>query len=142
MNQRRLYIAKQNDVQYHLVKPVKKKCFDAKEKWLEDQCQEIEKLSCSAKQMFKENNQIAGKRLLMPPTKCSKSEDGRILQDPEDISKRWQEYIETVFYDDQEGEDIILYLAETGPRILKNKVRWALKNIWKLVSRQDRTRFL
>ena len=67
INQRRL--AKQNDVQYSLVnKLVKKKCFDAKEKWLEHQCQEIENLWCNAKQMFQKINQTAGKRSLMPPT--------------------------------------------------------------------------
>ena len=41
----------------------------------------------------------------MPPTKHIKSEDGGILQDPKDVSKRWQEYIETLFHDYQEGED-------------------------------------
>ena len=52
MNQRKL--AKQNDVQYNLGnKLVKRKCFDTKEKWLEDQCQEIEKLSCKASRCFK-----------------------------------------------------------------------------------------
>ena len=33
--------------------------------------------------MFQKINQIAGKRSLMPPTKYIKSEDGRILQDPQ-----------------------------------------------------------
>ena len=42
----------------------------------------------------------------MPPTKYIKSEGGRILQDPEDVSKQWQEYIETLFHYYQEGEDI------------------------------------
>ena len=96
--------------------------------WLEDQFQEIEKLSCTAKQMFQKIRQIAGKRSLMPSTKCVKLKGGRILQDTEDVSKWWQEYNEALFYDDQEGEDIILHSVETGPRILKNEVRWALKN--------------
>ena len=65
----------------------------------------------------------------MPPTKCIKSEDGRILQNPEDVSKWWQECIEALFYDDQEGEGIILHSVETGPRIRKNEVRWALKTM-------------
>ena len=125
MNQGRQ--VKQNDVQYNLVK---KKCFDAKEKWLEDQCREIEKLSCSAKQVFPKINQIAGKRSLMLPMKWYiKLEDGRILQNREDILKQWQKYIETLFYNGQQGEDIILHSAETGPRILKNEVWWAMKNM-------------
>ena len=70
MEQRRL--VKNNEVQYNLVdKEINKKGKEAKEGWLEEKCEEVERLNLNpnSKEMFKKIREIAGKRST-PASKC------------------------------------------------------------------------
>ena len=52
---------------------------------------------------------------------------GRILWEPEDIAKRWEEYIASLFHDDREDDDKTVSY-ESGPSILKEEVQSALQH--------------
>ena len=126
MNQRRL--VKQNEVQYNLVnKEIRKQCKEAKDKWLEEKCQEIEQHSLNPKEMYKKVKEIAGKRS-SPASKCIRAADGSILHEHCDVANRWVEYVKDLFHDEEEQEMIDLP-AQTGPSILKEEVQWALKQM-------------
>ncbi|XP_042878485.1 uncharacterized protein LOC122257321 [Penaeus japonicus] len=53
--------------------------------------------------------------------------DATVLQDPKNVAEWWKEYLQELFYDNREEEDMILETAVTDPRILKDEVRWTLK---------------
>ena len=52
-----------------------------------------------------------------------RSLNGHITCEPEDIKKRWGEYVASLFNDDNKA---VSY--ESGPSILKEEVQWALQN--------------
>ena len=98
--------------------------------FLSDQCKEIE-----------ENNRMGRTRDLFKKTRDTKgtfhAKMGSIkdrnsmgLTDPEDIKKRWQEYIEELykkdFHDPDNHDGVITHLE---PDILEGKVKWALGSI-------------
>ena len=60
-----------------------------------------------------------------PPWKVSAY--APVLWEPEDIAKRWEEYIASLFHDDREDDDDKAASYESGPSILK-EVRWALQH--------------
>ena len=103
-------------------------CKEAKEKWLEGKCKEVECLSHNPKQMHKKIKEITGSTST-PPAKCIKAADGSVLQEAEDISARWEEYIQELFHEDQLEEDCLPDHTETGPSILKSEIRWALQKM-------------
>ena len=129
MEQRRL--VKNNEVHYNLVdKEINEKCKEAKEGWLEEKCQEVERLNLNpnSKEMFKKIREIAGKRS-KPASKCIKDKSGKTLFEEQQIAARWEEYIKKLFEDDQPLQEIILETAETGPPILRSDVEWAVKHM-------------
>jgi len=120
-------ISKTNPVQYRLVQQeFRKKCRESKEAWLEEKCREVENKSHNAKEMYAKIKEITGKRS-NPPPNCIKAADGRILHKIKDVATRWEEYVQDLFDDDQETEEIIPVTSDSGPTILKSEVSWALR---------------
>jgi len=128
MEQRRLL--KRDQEQYNIVnREIQKKCREAKENWLEEMCQKVEHVSLNPKEMFKKINIIAGKKDI-PKIRYIKAKDGRILQEEKEIKDRWVQYIqEELFHEEEEAKDPDLESIESGPPILKDEIRWALKNM-------------
>jgi len=107
-------------------KEIQKQCKCAKEQWLEEKCQEIERFKdINIKEMFKKIREIARKGPL-PASRGMQLPIGRILWEPDDIAKRWEKYIASLFHDDREDDDKIASY-ESGPSILK-EVRRALQH--------------
>jgi len=77
--------------------------------------------------MFKKIREIARKGPL-PVSRGIRSSSGRILWEPEDIAKPWEEYIASLFHDDREDDVYKTTSYESGPSILKEEVRWALQH--------------
>jgi len=93
---------------------------------LEEKCQEIERFKdINIKEMFKKIREIARKGPL-PASRGMQLPIGRILWEPDDIAKRWEKYIASLFHDDREDDDKIASY-ESGPSILK-EVRRALQH--------------
>jgi len=93
--------------------------------------------------MCKKIRKIASKGPL-PVSRGIRSSSGRILWEPKDITKRWEEYIASLFHDDREDDDddddkTASY--ESGPSILEEEVRRALQHC-KPGKRQVRMRWL
>jgi len=76
--------------------------------------------------MFKKIREMARKGPL-PASRGIRSSNGHILWEPEDIAKRWEEYIASLFHDDREEADDKTTSYESGHSILK-EVRWALQH--------------
>ena len=93
---------KKNEQKYsEICKFVKKKCNEAKEKWINDQCIEIEKQTDKdSKYMHQKIKEVTGKNPLSK-TGCLKSKDGQILMGKNEILNRWSEYIEDLYNDER-----------------------------------------
>ena len=78
--------------------------------------------------MFKKIKEITGKRSA-PTSKCIKAADGTVLYKYAEVADRWVEYIHDLFDDDEEPEEVQRTSAQTGPSIMKDEMRWALKRM-------------
>lgn len=127
MEQRRL--AKGDDRKYRtLNKEIKRMCKEAKENWLNEQCEELENNKNKNNKLLHEKiREISGKKN-STQSSCIKSKEGNILLDKEDILCRWAEYIEELF-DDDRGEKPNLNKPIEGPPILKDEVENAIKKM-------------
>jgi len=50
------------------------------------------------------------------------------LREPEDIAKRWEECLASLFHNDREEDDDKTVSYESGPLILKEEAQWALQH--------------
>ena len=121
--------AKNDPTKYKLIdKEIKKKCNEAKEAWLNEQCEEIENAKVTdSKYMHNKINDISNKKA-SSQNNCIKSKDGKILMNKADILKRWTEYIEELFYDDR-GDQLEITKPMEGPPILESEVEKAIKEM-------------
>src|SRR6218665_1320293 len=107
----------------------------AREQWWEGQCREIEELQRKGrhdkvykivKNSTKKPTQIGGRSV--------QDKDGVLLQDPEQVKKRWKEYVEDLYQAKirpmglgqntvDEGEE------ETGPELVKEEILAAIKGM-------------
>ena len=122
-----------NDVNKYkeINRSIKKKCNEAKEKWLNDKCGNIEIANHTndPKSLHQEIKEISGKRMCSQ-TGCIKAKDGSILIDKDAILARWSEYVQELFYDERGGKPAINKAIE-GPSIMQEEVECALKKLRK-----------
>ena len=125
--QRRL--KKSHPLEYRSInKEIKKKCSEAKEQWLNEQCSEIEsKLNVNTRYAHKKINEITGKSTCTS-SRCIKSKNGGVLMEKSEILNRWSEYIQELFDDDRLPKPNIRKNIE-GPSIMKDEVRQAIKSM-------------
>ena len=100
--------AKANEQKYkELDRQVKKRCNEAKENWINAQCQEIEaNANIDSKTMHQKIRDVTGRKT-PTTTGCLRSKDGNILMEKEDILNRWSEYITELYHDDRGPPPII-----------------------------------
>ena len=107
---------------------IKDKCNEAKEKWINEQCKEIENnLTVDSKYMHSKIKDIKGTKGCTA-SNCIKAKDGNLLMEREDVLNRWSEYIEDLFQDDR-GEKPIIKKDMDGPPILKEEVSAAIRKM-------------
>ena len=75
--------------------------------------------------MFKRIREITGK-MVSRPSACIKSSTGEILYEPEDVARRWSEYLGQLFNDFRTNEEFTSLNALSGSPIAKDKIRSAL----------------
>ena len=75
--------------------------------------------------MFQKITEIVGKTS-SPAAKYIKAANEQVLHDVKEVSAQWEEYIQDLFHDNQEKEDLVLECSETGPPILKSEVKWTI----------------
>ena len=105
---------------------IKKKCSEAKEKWLNDQCSGIEGQFGVDLGVYKKIEEISGKKAGCSRSGCIKSKDGSMLVEKDSILSRWSEYIGELFHDVREVMPSFPE-SEEGPKILRSEVRTAIK---------------
>ena len=111
-----------------LNKQVKRKCNEAKERWINEQCQEIEeKYNIDSKYVHGKIKEIKGNKGCTT-TSCIKSKDGNMLMEKEDVLNRWSEYVEELFKDNR-GKKPAIKKVIGGPIILKEEVEQALRKM-------------
>ena len=122
---------KQNEQKYsEICKLSKKKCNEAKEKWINDQCIEIEKQTVKdSKYMHQKIKEVTGKN---PSSRTGylKSKDGQILMGKNEILNRWSEYIKDLYNDERCPAPPISSGIESSP-ILAEEVEHALRKMKK-----------
>ena len=109
-----------------LDKQIKKKCREAKENWLNDQCAEVEEQFGNNHRIYKRINEISGRKSGCIGSGCIKTKEGTMLVEKDAILNRWTEYVEEVFHDVRGSMPSFPDLIE-GPNILKSEVRTAIK---------------
>ncbi|ESO12255.1 hypothetical protein HELRODRAFT_158733 [Helobdella robusta] len=79
--------------------PVKKTRKEAKEKWLNDKCEIIEKIkNGNTNAMYKNIKEITGNRACAI-SGCIKAKSGEVILKKEKVLKRWTEFINDLFDD-------------------------------------------
>ena len=122
MMRRRQAIPQRNSDEYkQLHREIRKKCREAKEEWLKNECAEIEKgKETDTKAMHKRIKDLTGAKTCSS-SGCICSKDGTIITEKDDILERWTEYIEELFRDNRGGKPEIRKNID-GPKILQSDI--------------------
>ena len=104
-------------------------CRLAKEKWLNDKCEEIEELDKRhlTLQLHKETKNLCGIKKCSTKSGCVKGKDGTIIFEKDKVLDRWVEYVGDLFDDDRPTKPEIA--DGEGPTILQSEVKTALKEM-------------
>ena len=126
-------IAKESDPQRYeeLNHEITKMCRNAKEDWMMQQCQEVEKLDRQhkVKEMHNRVKQLTTLNSKKWNSGRIESKDGRMLFEQKDVADRWAEYIAELY--DDERQPLTQNDALTGNEVLKAEVEAAIKTMKK-----------
>ena len=102
---------------------------EAKEKWLVNQCEEVEQLEkqYKSREMHNKVKELASKHTKTIASGCIKDKNGNILFNQEKIAARWVEYI-TELYEDHR-EQMPKFEVTSGVSIMKDEIQKALKSM-------------
>ncbi len=127
MKKRRTNKSKPSTYQ-QIKKEIRKKPAEAKEKWLNEKCDEIENThSSNSRRACEIIKEVSGKKSCVN-TGCLRSKTGEVLMDKDEVLNRWSEYIEELFYDER-GEKPLIKKNIEGPEIMKAEVKYALNRM-------------
>ena len=118
-----------NDERYRETnREITRDCRIAKEAWLNEQCQEIEKLEkhYKSREMHKKVKELSLKKK-SEAVGCIKDKNGNVLFGQEEIADRWVEYIKELYDDDR--EPMPQCAAIRGESILKEEVEKAINSM-------------
>ena len=124
--QTRQKVANKESTEYKNVdKQIKNKCKQAKETWINEECEEIERLERTNTALMHEKIKSISGRKTCTSSGCIQSKDGTLIMEKDEILERWSEYIEELF-DDERGQKPVIRKNIEGPRILKAEVTAAI----------------
>ena len=113
----------------------------AKEKWWENECKELEELDGRGRSdlVYAKVNKLSAKNKSSARGTAIRDDKGELLTDPEEVRKRWKEYIEVLY--DKEGkprpEDMSIESEDSvqedckGPNLLESEIMTAIKEMKK-----------
>uniref|UniRef100_A0A2A4JBK9 Reverse transcriptase domain-containing protein n=1 Tax=Heliothis virescens TaxID=7102 RepID=A0A2A4JBK9_HELVI len=110
-------------------KEIVNRCKDAKDKWANDQCQEIEKLQEKHDyfNMYKKIKEITGKKRSNVSLTLL-DEDGNVAMSIEEKLKTWERYVKQLFSDTRSHQVLMNNKENVGPEITKAEVIHAIKS--------------
>src|SRR6218665_1769165 len=108
----------------------------AREDWWREQCQELEEMDKRGRSdlMYARVKEVTVNKRRNCKSNAIKDKDGTLLTEPEEIQRRWQEYMETL-YDKPKLEDMEVEeenevsLEAQGPSLLESEIRMAIKEM-------------
>src|SRR3989441_2116716 len=105
MEERRKCKNTRDEEQYKKMKQeIRKLCHQAKNKYYEDKCKEIEMLDKAHSQLiYQKISELRPKENRMLQT--IKGKQGNILMEKDEVMERWAEYVEELYRDETRGED-------------------------------------
>ena len=122
---------KQSDAEEYkrLDKEIKLRCNEAKDKWLNDNCEELESLEkkdsqlmhCRIKELTNKNKHAN--------TKCIKAKDQSVITGKDKIMQRWKEYIFDLYEDKKRGTWPIIKRNGYAQDITESEVKTAMKEM-------------
>lgn len=109
---------------------------NAREKYWNDQCKELEELDRSGKmdKMYGKVKDLTWKKKA-ESTKSIMSKEGVLLKEAEEVNERWKEYIEELYNKEDKPSELELENEtdvnrdERGPSILRSEVLQAIKDL-------------
>ena len=112
-----------------LIKQINLAWKEAKEKWLVNQCGEVEQLEkqYKSREMHNKMKELTSKNTKKKASGCIKDKNGNILFNQEEIAARWVEYI-TELYEDHR-EQMPKFEVTSGANIMKEEIQKALKSM-------------
>lgn len=128
MNKRR-DLKNRNEYEYKQIhKLITRKIKVAKERWMEERCEEIEELQRKHDEyaIHKKIKEINYKHQKHNNNYSLRSSENRVLYEKDDVKKEWQAYIEQLFEDDRTQQPQIT-IKEPGLPILKIEVEHAIR---------------
>ena len=104
-------------------------CKEVKEKWLVNQCEEVEQLEKQYKSREMQNKvkELKSKNTKEKASGCIKDKNRNILFNKEEIAARWVKYI-TELYEDHR-EQMHKFEVTSGASIMKEEIQKALKSM-------------
>jgi len=109
----------------------------AKEKYWEEQCEEIEEMERAGKmdKLYRRVKELTWKKETSQKNKTILDKQGTPLTDPEAVKARWKEYIEELYSKNEKPEDLELEPEveveedQKGPDILRREIEQAIKEL-------------
>src|SRR5688572_9013417 len=104
MEERRISQIQKDDAHYKWLKhEIQKLCREAKDKYYENKCREIEMLDRTHNQLlYKKIQEMRPRRNRM--VQMIKSKQGNCITDKEEVLERWVEYVEELYSDKNRGD--------------------------------------
>lgn len=112
-----------------LNKEIGQRCAKAKEKWINDECQEIENMQAKHDyfSMFKKIKEVVGikrSNVSLPLI----DEDGKVAMTIEEKLRTWEKYVNTLFNDTRSQQQQLNSSGDSGPDITREEVMYAIKS--------------
>ena len=104
-------------------------CRTAKERWIEEQCNELEDLEKKNIQQMYNKIKAMTKRSCRPANTALKTKNGEVVMEQQDILDRWTEYIGDLFEDTGDMLNFDTNDEVSGNEILHSEVEAALKEM-------------
>jgi len=130
MAERKAMKGRNQEVYDDINRRIQVKCNEAKEAWMNKQCEEIEQLQAchNYSAVHKKVKEVTNKKKGHSNAGCVKDRNGNVLFDGVDIASRWTEYINELFEDAREAVEVP-EVCNSGPSILEAEVQHALEKI-------------
>ncbi|GFS23979.1 hypothetical protein ElyMa_006991100 [Elysia marginata] len=91
-----------------LHKQKRKKCDEAKEKWLNEKCKNMDLYGKTKPHMIYKNTEEIVDRKTCSSTGCLKAKNGYIIMEKDKILERWAEYIHELFDDNRKHDHKVM----------------------------------
>ena len=129
MENRKQFKNSNKDEYIRLNKLINLACKEAKEKWLVNQCEEVEQLEkqYKSREMHNKVKELTSKNTKKKAGGCIKDKNGNILFNQEKIAARWVEYVPDLYEDHR--EQMPMFEVISGSSIMEEEIQKVLKSM-------------